>query len=66
MSPTPPKIIGKEACLQAKCPFRLSKDHGPKRHPNILWKEESKEIKDFLKVGDGGVHRKKYDGHYTK
>jgi hypothetical protein len=27
---------------------------------------ESKEIKDFVRVEDGGVHRKKYNGHCTK
>jgi hypothetical protein len=26
----------------------------------------SKEIKDFMKVEDGGVHHKRYDGCYTK
>jgi hypothetical protein len=25
-----------------------------------------KEIKDFVKVEDGGVHHKRYNGHYTK
>jgi hypothetical protein len=49
-----------------KGPSRLLKDPGPKRHPNILWKEESKEIKDFMKVEDGNVHYKRYDGHCTK
>jgi hypothetical protein len=66
MSPMPLKVIGREVCLRAKGPFGLSKDPGPKRSPNILWKEESKEIKDFMKVEDGGVHRKKYNGHCTK
>jgi hypothetical protein len=42
MSPMPPKVIGKEACLRAKGPFGLSKDLGPKRHPNILWRENQK------------------------
>jgi hypothetical protein len=39
-----------QVCLQAKGPYGLSKDPGSKRCPNILWKEESKEIKDFMKV----------------
>jgi hypothetical protein len=39
MNLTPPEIIGKEVCLQIESPFRLSKDLGPKRCPNILWKE---------------------------
>jgi hypothetical protein len=30
MNPTPPKIIEKEACLQAKGPSKLSKDLRPK------------------------------------
>ncbi len=66
MNSTPPKVIGKEAYLQAKRLSRLSKNPKPKRHPNILWKEESKEIKDFMKVENGGVHHKKYDGRCTK
>jgi hypothetical protein len=66
MCSTPPKVIGKKACLRAKGPSRLSKDHGPKRRPSILWKEKSKEIKDSMKVEDGGVHYKRYDGHCTK
>jgi hypothetical protein len=41
MNLTLSKVIGREACLQAKGPFGLSKDPGPKRHPNTLWKEES-------------------------
>jgi hypothetical protein len=28
--------------------------------------EESKEIKDFMKVENGSVHHKRYDGCYTK
>jgi hypothetical protein len=66
MSPTPPKVIRKEAYLQIKCLSKLSKDPGPKKHPNILWREKSKEIKDIMKVEDGGVHRKRYDGHCMK
>jgi len=62
MNPTPLKVIRKEVCLQVNSSFRLSKDPIPKRHSNILWKEESNEIKDFMKVEDGGVHHKRYDG----
>jgi hypothetical protein len=29
------KVIGREVCLRAKGSFGLSKDLGPKRHPNI-------------------------------
>jgi len=63
MSSTPSKIIEKEICLWAKNIFGLSRDLGLKRHPNTLWKEE---IKDFMNVESGGVHHKRYDGHYTK
>jgi hypothetical protein len=66
MSPTPPKVIGREVYLRAKGPSWLSKDLRPKRHPNILWREESKEIKDSMKVEDGSVHRKKYNEHCMK
>ncbi len=66
MSLTPPKVIGREACLQAKNRSRLSKDPRCKKCPNILWREESKEIRDSMKVKDGGVCRKKYNGHYMK
>ncbi len=66
MSPTSLKVIGREACLQAKGPFGLSKDPRPKMRPNTLWREESKEIKDSMKVEDGGVHRKRYNGCCTK
>ncbi len=52
------KVIEREVCLQYKGPFGLSKDPKPKRCLNILWKEESKEIKAFMKVGDGNVHHK--------
>ncbi len=52
MSLTPLKVIEREACLQAKSLFGLLKDHGPKRCTNTLWKEESKEIKDSMKVED--------------
>jgi len=66
MSWMPLKIIGGEACLWAKGPSKLSKDPGPKRGPNTLWKNESKDIKDSMKVENGGVHHKKYNGHCTK
>jgi hypothetical protein len=45
MSPTPLKVIRKQACLRIKGSFGLSKDPGPKRCLNTLWKEESKKIK---------------------
>jgi hypothetical protein len=66
MNLTPSKVIGKEVCLQTKSSFRLSKDLRPKKRPNTLWKEESKEIKKIMKVENGSVHRKRYDGHCTK
>ncbi len=66
MSPMPPKIVGREACLRTKGPFGPSKDPGPKRHLNILWREKSKEIKDFMKMENGGVHHKIYDGRCMK
>jgi hypothetical protein len=50
MSLTPLRVIGKEVCLRAKGLYGLSKDLGPKRHPNTLWREKSKEIRDFTKV----------------
>jgi hypothetical protein len=62
----PLKVIGREACLRTKSPSRLLKDLRPKRHPNILWKKESKEIKDSVKVENESVHHKKYDMHCTK
>jgi len=66
MNPTPLKVIGREDCLSVKSLFGLSKDVGPQKHPNILWKEESKEIKNSMKVENGGVHHKIYDGCCTK
>jgi hypothetical protein len=60
MSLMPPKVIRKEACLQAKGPSGSSKDPKPKRCPNTWRRKESKEIKDYVKVEDGGVHRKRY------
>jgi len=62
MSLTPPKVIGREVYLRIKGLFRLSKDLRPIRHPNILWKEEFFKKKDFMKVEDGGMHCKRYDG----
>jgi hypothetical protein len=66
MSPMPPKVIGRDVCLWAKGHFVLSKDPRPKRHLSILWKKESKEISDFMKVKDGSVHHKRYNGCCTK
>lgn len=66
MNLMPSKIIGRGNCLRAKGPFGLLKDLGPKRHPNSWRREDSKEIKNFVKVEDGGVHLKIYDGHCTK
>ncbi len=66
MNLTPPKVIGREVCLQTKSFFKLSKDFRFKRHPNTWRKEKSKEIKDFVKVKDKDVHHKGYDGHYMK
>jgi hypothetical protein len=66
MNSMPLKVIGRDICLQTKSPSRLSNDHGPKGCPNTLWRDESKEIKDYMKVEDGGVHHKRYDEHYTK
>jgi len=66
MNPMPPKVIGKEVFLQTKGHSGLSKNLGSKRCPNILWREKSKEIKDFMKVENGGVHRKRYNGCYMK
>jgi len=62
MKPMLPKVIGRKACLQAKGSSKLSKDPRPKRCPNTWRKEESKEVKDFMKVEDGGVHHNGYDG----
>ncbi len=65
MNPMPPKVIGKELCLHVRGLFGLSKDLGPKRCPNTWRKEESKEVKDSMMV-EGGVHHKKYEGHWMK
>jgi hypothetical protein len=53
MNLMPPRIIGKKTCLWVKSPSRLLKDHGLKKRPNTWKKEESKEIKEFMKVGKG-------------
>jgi len=37
-----------------------------KRHPNIWRREESKEMKDSMKVEKGGVHCKRYEDHCRK
>jgi len=66
MNSMPLKVVRRETCLQTKGFSRLLKDHGPKRCTNILWREESKEIKDYMKVENGSVHRKRYDGCYMK
>jgi hypothetical protein len=39
-------------------------DFRSKRHPNIWKKEESNEIRDFMKME--GVHRKRYNGYCMK
>ncbi len=58
----PPKIIGREGYLWAKGLLRLLKDHGPKRCPNTWGNKESKEIKEFMNMGNGGVQCNRYDG----
>jgi hypothetical protein len=55
VNPTPLKVIEGEACLWTKGPSKLLNDPRPKRCPNTLWKEELKEIKDFMKLEDGSV-----------
>jgi hypothetical protein len=62
LSSMPLKVIEREACLWARGPFGLSKDLGPKRRPNTSKKKESKEIRDFTKVENGGVPCKRYNG----
>jgi hypothetical protein len=62
----PLKAIGKETCLWARTSSRLSKDLGPKKHPNTWKREESKEVWKFMKVEEGGVHCNRYNGHYMK
>ncbi len=50
MNLMPSKVIGKEACLQARGLFRLSKDPKPKSCLNTSRKEESKGMRDSMKV----------------
>jgi hypothetical protein len=66
MSMMRPKVIGKEAYLHAKGPSKLSKDLGPKKKSNTWRKEESKEMKEYMKMEEGGVHHKKYEGRCMK
>jgi len=42
MSPMPPKVIGRDVCLQTKGLSKLSKDPEPKRRPNTQRRDESK------------------------
>jgi hypothetical protein len=58
---TMPKIIGREACLQVKGLSRLLKILGPKRCLNTWRRDKSKEIRVFMKVGEGGVQRNRYN-----
>jgi hypothetical protein len=62
----PSKAIGKEAYLWAKGFYGLSKDLGPKKHPNNWKKNESKETRVSMKVKEGGVHQIKYNGFCMK
>jgi hypothetical protein len=62
----PLKVIGKEVYSWVRSLFGFSKDLEPKGHPNTSRREESQEMKDSMKVEEGGVHRKRYDGHCTK
>jgi len=66
MTPMPSNVIGREVCLRVRGHFGLSKDLGPKKHPNILRRDESKEIRDSMKAEEGGVHCKRYDDRCTK
>jgi len=66
MNLTQLKVIGKDICLQAKTPFRLLNNLKPKRCLNIFKGEEPKEIKNFMKVEDGSMHCKRYNGYCTK
>jgi hypothetical protein len=49
-----------------KGPYGLSKDLGPKKHPNIWRKNESKETKVSMKMKEGNVDQIKYNGSYMK
>jgi hypothetical protein len=66
MSSMPSNVIGKETYLWTRNLYRLSKDFGPKRCPNTWRREESKETRESMKVGEGGVHCNRYDGHCMK
>jgi hypothetical protein len=66
MSSTPPNVIGGMFVYKLKVIMGYQRIMDPKMHPKFLWKEKSKEIRDFMKVEDGSVHHKKYNGHYTK
>jgi hypothetical protein len=58
------KVIGKETCLRVKSLWAIK---GSWTLNLITWtKDELKEIKDSIKVENGGVHHKKYDGRYMK
>jgi len=48
MNLMPSKVIGRNVYLRTKGPYGPSKDFRPKKHPNILMKEKSKETKDFI------------------
>jgi len=63
MSSMPSNVIGRETCLWIKSLYKPSKDFGTKRHWNIWRREESKETREPMKVGEGGVHHNRYDGH---
>jgi hypothetical protein len=58
--------LGGKFIYEIKVLLGYQRTPGPKRRPNILWREASKEVKDSMKVEDGGVHHKRYDGCYTK
>jgi len=59
------KLLGRRLVYKLEV-LIVSKDPRCKRHPNTWRKEESKEIKDSMKVEDGCVHHKKYNGCCTK
>jgi hypothetical protein len=58
--------LGGRLVYKLKVFLGLSKNPKPKRHPNTLWREESKEVKDFMKVENGSVHYRRYDGYCTQ
>jgi hypothetical protein len=64
MSLMPSQAIRREVCLWVISPFglTLSKDPGPKKHPNTWRKEESKDARKFMKVEKRGVHHNRYNG----